>query len=87
MVNRDNDLLGTRTASLGRRSGAGVLAGGLIAVVGLAMPAMSLAQVVVLGAAAIPGILGFLVIPLWWLLVARDLADPAPLMTDVKGPR
>jgi hypothetical protein len=87
VVNRDKDVVRRRTARLGRRSGAAMLAGELIAAVGLALPAMSPPQVVVLGAAAVPGVLGFLGIPLWWLLVAHDLAYPAPPTTVVEDVR
>lgn len=59
---------------LGVLSGSGVLAGGTVAAAGLLFPARSQAQRAAFLAGGLPGALGALAVPVWFLRLGRALA-------------
>jgi hypothetical protein len=68
---RSSALLAPRVLRLGEVLGAGTLAGGVVVGLGFLLPWMSWLQLLVFGAG---GVLGMLGIPVWFLLLGRDLA-------------
>jgi len=76
VVGRENGLLAPRIARLGRVTGVAMLVGAGTAGVALALPWQSVAQVAVFAVTVLPGLIGFSCLPVWWLLVGRDLAAP-----------
>jgi hypothetical protein len=66
--------LRVRVARLGEFLGAGVLAGYLVVGLGLLLPWMSWAQLVVFGAGVLIGLPSWLGIPVWFLFLGRHLA-------------
>jgi hypothetical protein len=65
--------LGPRVTRLGEFLGAGTLAGGVVVGLGLLLPWMSWAQLVVFGVGGFLGVIGMLGTPFWFLLLGRHL--------------
>jgi hypothetical protein len=61
------------TARLGVLAGGTVLVGVPVVGVGLLLPPMSWAQLAVFGLGGLPGVVGWLATPFWFLRLARDL--------------
>ena len=66
--------LAPRVARLGEFVGAAVLAGAAVVGLGLLLPWMSWAQLVVFGIGVVLGVAGWLGIPIWFVLLGRHLA-------------
>lgn len=66
-----------RITRLGELVGAAQLTGGAVVGIGLLMPLQSWPQYVVLGIGAIPGLVGWLGVPIWFLALGRDFARRA----------
>jgi hypothetical protein len=66
-------VLPRRLARLGQVLGAGPLAGGVVVGLGLLLPWMSWAQLVFFGVGGLPGSIGWLGIPVWFVLLGRHL--------------
>ena len=76
LVNRGlrfSGALRPRVARFGEFLGTGTLAGGVVVGLGLLLPWMSWAQLVVFGVGGVLGVVGMLGIPLWFLLLGRHL--------------
>lgn len=71
---RLSDALPMRTARFGEVAGAGPPVGGVLVGVGFLLPWMSWGQWVLFGAGCVFGAIGFLGIPVWFLLLGRHLA-------------
>ena len=72
---RLSDTLPVRLARLGELLGAGMLAGYLVVGLGLLLPWMSWGQLVVFGVGVLIGLPSWLGIPVWFVLLGRDLAS------------
>lgn len=72
---RSSALLAPRVARIGEVLGAGTLAGGVVVGLGFLLPWMSWLQLLVFGAGGVLGVIGMLGIPVWFLLLGRDLAS------------
>ena len=70
---RLSDALPARVARFGELSGAGVLAGYVVIGLGLLLPWMSWPQLVVFGVGVLIGLPAWLGIPVWFLMLGRDL--------------
>jgi hypothetical protein len=81
---RRQGLLAPRTARLGRWIGIFALAATALAGIGALLPVGSVAQIVVLGVAAIPGLPAYLTFPVWQILAgwAWLSAEPAAGFAD-----
>lgn len=77
-ASRRSRLLPPRTARLGRWIGVVALAATGLAAIGALLPFGSPAQVVVLGAAAIPGLPAYLAFPVWQILAGRAWLASGP---------
>ncbi len=71
---RLSDVLRSRVARFGEVLGAGTLAGGAIVGLGFLLPWMSWPQLLVFGVGGVLGVVGMLGIPIWFLLLGRELA-------------
>jgi MFS family permease len=71
---RLSDALSPRVARFGEFVGVGTLAGGAVVGLGLLLPWMSWGQWILFGAGGLLGTVGWLGIPVWFLLLGRDLA-------------
>lgn len=75
---RRSGLLPPRTAGLGRWTGIVGLAATGVAGIGALLPFGSVAQIVVLGVAAIPGLPAYLAFPVWQILAGRAWLSEEP---------
>jgi hypothetical protein len=71
---RSSEVLAPRVARLGESLGAGSAAGILIACLGVLLPGIPWAQLVLLGLGGVFAITGMLGIPIWFVLLGRHLA-------------
>jgi MFS family permease len=71
---RLSDSLPPRTARFGEFAGVGPLVGGAIVGAGFLLPSMSWVQLAFFGVGGLFGIIGFLGIPVWFLLFGRRLS-------------
>jgi hypothetical protein len=70
---RESALFTAPITKLGERSGYAVLIGALVAASGLLLPAGSVQQLVLFGIGALVAVVGMLAIPVWFILLGRQL--------------
>jgi hypothetical protein len=71
---RMSDAFPVRLSRLGEYLGAGMLTGAAVVGLGLLLPWMSWVQLVVFGVGVVLGVVGWLGIPIWFVILGRHLA-------------
>ena len=71
---RMSDAFPVRLSRLGELLGAGMLTGAAVVGLGLLLPWMSWVQLVVFGVGVVLGVVGWLGIPIWFVILGRHLA-------------